>query len=281
MTESGVDQREFWDRRADAWERRADSLDAFSDAYGIPVMDALGLKPGERVVDVGCGPGTTAIELASRVAPSGEVVGVDISPAMVAAAARRAAAAGATNARFVVADAQVQEIGVDYDAAYSRFGVMFFADPVSAFANIGRSLRVGGRLACAVWGPLSDNAWMFVPTFAAAPVLQAELTVPGPNEPGPFSLADSGRMEEVLDQAGFTDVRVERRDGSRWITPGTAGDNVTTLLEVGPLGEAYQAADDRTRQLAVDAVVNAIEPYRDGDGWRLPGSALKVTARRP
>ena len=116
MSDASLDQRDFWDQRADAWERRAESLDAFSDSYGIPTMDALGVKPGERVLEVGCGPGTTAIELATRVAPDGEVVGVDISPAMVAAATRRAAAAGVDNIRFVAANAQTENLGHDFDA---------------------------------------------------------------------------------------------------------------------------------------------------------------------
>lgn len=279
MSQTG--ERQFWDRRADAWERRADSLDAFSDAYGIPAMDALAVARGERVLDVGCGPGTTAVELAIRVSPDGEVVGVDISPAMVAAATRRAVAQEATNVHFVVADAQREVPGRDFDAAYSRFGVMFFADPVAAFVNIGRALRAGGRLACVVWGPLGDNPWMFVPTLAAGPVLKADLTIPGPTEPGPFSLAEPERVSAVLSQAGFVDITVERVDGSRLISTGSAGGDVTTLLEVGPLGEAYDAADTRARRAAVDAVLVAIEPYRDGDGWRLPGAALKVTAHRP
>src|SRR5690349_19154631 len=127
MSESN--EREFWDRRAEAWERRADSLGTPSDAYGIPAMGALPGAPGERVLEIGCGPGTTAVELAERVGPSGEVVAVDISPAMVAAATRRAAAAGITNVRFEAADAQTADLGGPFDAAYSRFGVMFFADP--------------------------------------------------------------------------------------------------------------------------------------------------------
>lgn len=275
------EQREFWDRRADAWERRADSLNSFSDAYGIPAMDALRVERGERVLEVGCGPGTTAIELATRVAPDGEVVGVDISPAMVAAATRRAAGAGVTNVRFVAANAQTGTLGGGFDAVYSRFGVMFFTDPVAAFANIGRSLHAGGRLACAVWGPLADNPWMFVPTLAAGPVLKAELSIPGPNEPGPFSLADRERVTAVLRQAGFVGIAVDPVAGSRLITTATADDDVRTLLEVGPLGEAYDSADNRARQAAVDAVLAAIEPFRDEEGWRLPGAALKVTAHRP
>ncbi len=281
MTDFAGHEREFWDRRADAWARRADSLDRFSDDYGIPAMDALGVQPGERVLDIGCGPGTTAIELATRVGPDGEVVGVDISPAMLAAATRRAAAAGVTNISFLAADAQTDALGREFGAAYSRFGVMFFADPVIAFANILGSLHPAGRLGCAVWGPLQDNPWMFVPVLAAGPVLKAELTIPGPNEPGPFSLAERDRLSSVLTQAGFVDIAIETVTGSRVITAATADNDLQTMVEIGPLSEAYERADTATRQAAIDAILAAIEPYRDADGWRLPGTAHAVLARRP
>jgi SAM-dependent methyltransferase len=281
MADTDFDESEFWDRRADAWERRADSLDSFSDAYGTPAMDALHAQPGDRVLDIGCGPGTTAVELANRVAPNGEVVGVDISPGMVAAAKRRAATAGVSNVRFVVANAERERLAQGFDAVYSRFGVMFFDDPEAAFTNIGSSLRAGGRLACAVWGPLTDNPWMFVPTLAAGPVLKAELTFPEPNAPGPFSLAEPERINAVLTTAGFTDITVDVVAGSRLITGASADDDVRALLEVGPLGEAFGAADDEARQAAVAAVLAAVEPFREEQGWRLPGVAHNVLARRP
>ena len=200
---------------------------------------------------------------------------------MVEAAARRAAAAGVMNARFVATNAQTEALGSEFDAVYSRFGVMFFADPAAAFANIGGSLRSRGRLGCAVWAPLADNPWMFVPTAAAASVLQADLTIPGPDEPGPFSLAEPDRVTAILTEAGFTDVGIAPVPGARLITTATADDDVRMLFEVGPLGEAYEAADESTRQAAVDAVIAAVEPYRDDAGWRLPGAALSVTARWP
>ena len=279
MTESS--EREFWDQRAEAWVRRADSLDSLSDAYGIPAMDALGIEPGERILEIGCGPGATAIKLADRVGPSGEIVAVDISPAMIAAAIRRATASGVTNVRFEAADAQTGDLGGPFDAAYSRFGVMFFVDPPAAFANIGRALRAGGRFACAVWSPLADNPWMFVPTLAAGPVLGAELSIPGPGEPGPFSLADAEHVRTLLDGAGFVDVTIDPVAGSRLVTDATADDDIRMLFEVGPLGAAFAGADEAQRGAAIDAVRAAIEPFREDGGWRLPGSALKVTARRP
>jgi SAM-dependent methyltransferase len=273
-------ERDFWDRRAASWERRADAVNAFTDAYGAAAMDALAAVPGERILDIGCGPGTTTLALAGRVAPGGVVVGVDISSAMLEAASRRALAAGLTNVDFVTADAQTGSLGEGFDGAYSRFGVMFFADPVAAFANIGRSLRGGGRLACAVWAALNDNAWMFVPTLAAAGPLAAELTLPGPHEPGPFSLADAEHLRDVLTRAGFVDITIDRVEGGRRIPTATADEELQILFEIGPLGDAYAAADDDARQAAVSAVMSAIEPYGDSDGWLLPGAASVVSARR-
>ena len=272
------DERAFWEKRAAAWERRIEALNLFSDDYGVPAMDALGVRAGDRVVDIGCGPGTTAVELARRVGPAGEVVALDISEAMIDAARRRAGRAEATNLRCVVHDLEAGPIEESFDAAFSRFGVMFFSAPERAFANIARSLRPGGRFSCCVWGPVGDNPWMFVPTLASAGVLGANLTLPGPGEPGPFSLADPDRFESLLANAGFNNIVVTPVNSSRVITTAHANDEVRTLLEVGPVGEAFEGADEATRQRAIDSVIDAIEPFRDGEGWRLAGSAIVVSA---
>lgn len=281
MTEGPLGERDFWERRADAWERRADAISAFADAYGAAAIAALAPQPGERILDVGCGPGTTTIELAERVGPDGEVVGLDIAEGMIVAARRRTERAGAANARYVVADAGTDPLGGPFDGVFSRFGVMFFPDPPAAIANIASALRPGGRLAWAVWGPLFDNPWMFLPTAAAAPHLGFELTVPAPGEPGPFSLADGDQVTELLSEAGFVDVAVEEVAGERMITTEHADDEIRMLLEVGPTGDAYNGADDSAQVAAVAAVVEALEPHRDPMGWRLPGKSLVVSARRP
>lgn len=276
-----IEEHEFWERRAAAWERRIDGLDQFSDVYGNQAIAALDPQPGERFVDVGCGPGSTAVALSGLVGPTGRITALDIAESMADAARRRAAQAGATNVRVVVHDLELGPIDELFDGAFSRFGVMFFADPSLAFANLGRSLRPGARLACVVWGPLEDNPWMFVPTLAGAGVLGADLSIPEPGKPGPFSLADPDLVHSILDGAGFEQVDVTSVAGDRLIAEANADEEVRMLFEVGPLGESYEAADEPTRVAAVRSVIDALEPFRDGEGWRLSGSARVVRAVRP
>jgi len=166
--------------------------------------------PGQKVVDLGCGSGTTTLELAARVGPGGEVAGVDISAEMLARGRERAARAGTGNIEFVHADVQVHDLGeARFDAAYLRFGVMFFADPAAAFANVRRALRPGAALSFVCWQSVFDNEWMLIPGAAVASVTGSLPPMPGPGEPGPFSLADPGRVRAVLEAAGFGSVAVE------------------------------------------------------------------------
>ena len=143
---ANIEQAEFWSELAPTWLELEDQLEEVGGPPGELAMDRLELLPGQRVVDLGCGSGRTTLELAARVGPGGEVVGVDISAEMLARGRERAARLGAGNVEFVHADAQVHDFGeARFDAAYSRFGVMFFTDPVAAFANVRTALRPGER----------------------------------------------------------------------------------------------------------------------------------------
>ena len=145
--------------RAAAWAEVRQPLELQLTPLGRPALDALAARPGERILDIGCGGGDTVLDLARRVAPDGSIVGIDVSAAVLAFARR--AAEGLGQVRFIQADAQAPPFApASFDAAFSRFGVMFFADPVAAFANIRRSLRPGGRLAFVCWRPMTENPWM-------------------------------------------------------------------------------------------------------------------------
>lgn len=272
-----IEQSVFWDQRADAWAQHADAMEQFARFFGDPAMDLLGTAPGQHVVDVGCGPGVTTLELARRVGPAGSATGVDVSDRMVEAARTRAAAAGVPNARFDVRDAGTGPLG-SFDAGYSRFGVMFFDQPATAFANLARSIRPGGRFAAAMWAELDANPWMFVPTLFAAEPLHAELDLPGPGEPGPFSLADPQRTAALLESCGFRDVEVVRREHAWTFDTATAADSIGQMLSVGPLGEAWAAAGQDVRSAAVAAVRDGCDDYRHGSSRRLPAAALIVSA---
>ena len=197
-------QREQWnaENQAKLWPKR----ERITNCVTPPLLDLLALQPGERVLEIGCGGGLAALEGAKHVGPSGEVVGLDISTPLVNLASSRAEAGGVRNVRFLTGDAQVDGVpGAAFDAAMSQFGVMFFADPVAAFANIRRHLRPGGRIAFACWQSPADNAWF------PGPILARYMPPPPPNPsgappPGPFAFADPNHVRKVLESAGFENI---------------------------------------------------------------------------
>ena len=169
-------------------------------------------QPGERVLDIGCGPGTTVLELAKRVSLGGHVLGADVSEPSVARARERIAAAGLRHAEVIVADASVHPFPPDsFDLTFSRFGIMFFSDPVAAFANVRRAMKPGGRLALAVFRPGSEKLWPNAPLEAVRDLLPP-IPAPGPEEPGPLSWADPARVHRILGGAGFSEVSLTPLD---------------------------------------------------------------------
>jgi ubiquinone/menaquinone biosynthesis C-methylase UbiE len=272
-----ADTTSFWDRRAAAWERRAEAIEQHLTSYGRHGIDALALAAGERVLDVGCGTGSGTVALAQRVGPGGSVVGVDLAPAMVAAARRRVEAE-IGNVSFLVADAESAALS-GFDAAYARFALALFADPVAGLANIGRALRPGGRIACLDWGPRQDNPWMTVPRLAVAqtlgiapPVMTSEYDLPGALR----------RQHAVFDRAGFAGTDVRAVTGERRISDATVAEDITTLFEEGGgLSDTWPTLDRGTRDRCIDAVIAAIAPYRRSSGWSLPGCAVLAVASRP
>lgn len=272
-----IEQSEFWDDRAAAWTRHAEGMEAFAQQFGAPAMDRLDLATGQHIGDVGCGPGLTTLELARRVGPDGSATGVDVSARMVEAATAQAAAADVTNVRFETGDPGAGPIG-SFDGVFSRFGVMFFDEPSTAFTNIARSIRPGGRFAAAVWAELDANPWMFLPTMFGAGPLAADLTLPGPGAPGPFSLADPDETTALLESCGFRDVVVERHEHAWTFDVEGADDAIAQMLAVGALGEDWAGADDAARATAVEAVRAGCEEHRHGERFSLPATALTLSA---
>lgn len=265
-----------------AWVRHADWYDTTLAPFGRAVMTQLDIQSGERVLDLGCGTGSTTVDLATLAAP-GEVVGVDVSAPMLDEARRRLDAEGVANARVVEADLQADELDAGaYDVAFSRFGVMFFEDPVRAFTNVARALVPGGYLGFVCFQGPPANPFIVVPVLAAAAHLELP-PMPAPDAPGPFSLAEPDRIRQVLEAAGFVDVAIGEGPPEAILTGADDLDALAVrVLEQNPAtGPALLAASPEVRESAIAAVAAALGEHRAADQVRLGAGTWIVTARTP
>lgn len=270
-------QVDYWNSAAgETWARFQQLLDRQVEPLGAQAMRQLAISPGERVVDIGCGCGQTSLELAARVGPAGRIVGVDISVPMLEVARRRLGAEAGSVVEFRRADAQCDDLGrAIYDAAYSRFGVMFFSDPIAAFANIRRSLKSGGRLGFVCWRSLEDNAWMREPLAAAPALPPAE--PPEPAAPGPFAFADCGRVRAILDESGFSEVTIDPFDTR--IGCGGVEEALDLALRVGPLGSRMREHPQLMSSVA-GAVRSVLQRFATPQGVLMPAGVWIVQARK-
>lgn len=261
MTNAAQDMAAYWDRAGKVWVEQQALLDRLFAPIAKAVVDRADVRAGEAVLDVGCGAGATTFEAAWRTGPEGRAVGVDISPALLELARRRAGEAGLEGVDFLQADAQTAAFKPEYDAIVSRFGVMFFPDPALAFANLRTALKPGGRLAFASWRSPEDNAITLVPLKAAAPFLPQVPTFEK-DAPGRFGFADPDRVRRILEESGWRDITIAPLDDP---TPVSFDELMTMSLRIGPLNPILANADEGLRTLVREAVVEALRPYvKDG-----------------
>ena len=273
------DQARYWEHRSAAWIAAEHYTARVGGPFGLLAIDRLDPAPGQVVLDVGCGTGPTTVELARRVAPGGSVLGLDIAPSMLEVARDRSGREGIDNVRFAVGDAQSDDLGAaGFDAVFSQFGVMFFADPPAAFANLHRSLRDGGRLAFACWQDLLLNEWMFVPGAAAIGVTGDVPTLPEPGRPGPFSLADPQATAALLTAAGFGDVEVVPHVGEVVVSRDELPTVVEAACQVGAVREALEGVDDPVVRDRIRAAVGEALAERMVDGHLRMASAAHVVS---
>ena len=274
---------EAWD--GPLFERWLRYRHIYTDGLGAHGEEALRLsqpRPGERVLDIGCGLGDTTQRIAALVGPGGEAVGVDAAPRMIAVAEREAREQGVSNARFAVVDVQFGDLGGPYDMAFSRMGTMFFANPVVALRNVRAALRPGGRLAMVVWRRREDNEW------AHRPQRIVEAIVSRPDEydeptcgPGPFSMAGADTTSDILTHAGFEQIALHRCDLP--IRSGRDVDEaVDVAMAVGPGAEIIRLQGERATHLHErirSALREGMEEFQRPDGVWAPASTWIVTAR--
>ena len=275
---SNAAQIEAWNTTVGrTWVEFQDHLDRQVQPLGLAAMRALAPSAGEHLLDIGCGCGQSTVQLAERVGKDGAVMGVDVSLPMLEVARRRPAPVGAARVVFHHCDAQVDALGtMQFDGAFSRFGVMFFAEPVLAFKNITHALKPGGRLAFVCWRPLQENPWLRVPLEAARPYLPASAAA-DPDAPGPFAFADAARVRSLLVSAGFSAVTAEPLD---MLLGGADLEATLTLnLRMGPLGAALRESPE-VLPLVVGPVREALRHHLTDQGVRIGGAWWVMTARK-
>ena len=280
MTIANTAQFESWNGDSGTrWVARADERDLVLAPVAEALLSAARLAPGEQVLDIGCGCGATTLA-AARVGHAGAVTGLDLSAPMLELARRRAADEGIANVAFIQGDAQTHALPASgFDLVISRFGTMFFADPVTAFTNLRSALQPGGRLAIATWQPLTANEWLLVP--AAALLEHVAVPEADAGRPGMFSQAEPAVVRETLDAAGLVDVAFEAVEVT--LTVGATLDAaVDHLADTGPgrlLLDAIPEGEARGVALA-DVRATLSDHARDG-AVRLGAAIWIVTARRP
>jgi len=273
-----IQQREFWNSEAThRWVTEQARIDRLFADVTNAALAAAAPKPGEHVLDIGCGTGTTVLRLAEAVGPGGAVLGVDISEQQLALARRRIEAAGATQARVVLDDAATHAFPpARFDLVFTRFGVMFFADPVAAFSNIRRAVKPGGRLALAVFRPGPENPWATA-SVAAIRHLVTPPAPPGPDEPGQFSWGDPARVNRILGGAGFRDVALVPFD-PRIILGANAKEAAEFATFIGQGARLLQGLPDTTKAAAQSAFETFFRAYEGPEGVSLPGGLWLVSA---
>ncbi len=281
MPRDNIEQQAYWNGEAGLrWTRRQEIQDAVLAPISEIVLDRAAAATGENIIDIGCGCGATSIVLAKQTSPAGRVLGVDISAPMLARA--RARATDGLSLSFIEADATAYpfEPG-NTDLLFSRFGVMFFADPAASFANMRTALRPGGRLVFVCWREAALNPWLTAPLQAAYKHVP-RLPETNPDAPGPFAFASQARVRDILARAGFADIDMEPCDLKLDLAARQGLDMaVETALSIGPASRALDGQTAELRAAAAASIRETLAAFQIGQTILLDAAVWIVTARNP
>jgi SAM-dependent methyltransferase len=275
---SNREQIEFWNgTAAERWVREQDGMDRALGPFGLAAMERLAPAAGEGIVDVGCGSGHTLLQLAERVGSGGRVLGVDPSRPLLERARERTR--HLRQVELCEGDAASLSLPGPLHGLFSRFGVMFFADPAQAFSSLRAQLEPGARLSFVCWQPLADNAWSAVPLSVACSVLGEAPVPPDPTAPGPFAFASPVRVNGVLRDAGWHHVEIEAFRTSVLMSSEGAESAVNFMVQLGPVSRLLAQRSEEQRTAVRQRLTEHFQPsLRDGR-LELEGAAWLVSAR--
>ena len=282
MSEVNKNQRDFWSGKGgDIWVERQNAMDTMLSPLGEAALNKLNLNGGENVLDIGCGCGHTTLNIAKRISPDGQVTGLDISKPMLKRAKESANEMSISNASFNCVDVQTDDIGEEvYSAAFSRFGVMFFEDPVAAFCNINKSLITGASLSFVCWQSPALNPWQSL--FIEAVKKYVDLPSPPPRSPSPFAFMESKYVSSILEESNFQNIMIEGHEAEVNMFSGRSlSDSVKDYISINPVVSGMlKDSTEQEKTEIINSAIEAFSPYYSAKGLMFPSATWLVTTTK-
>ena len=272
------EQKEFWnEKKGEIWVSLESKIDKMLGPLGDQAIKILKPKVGEKIIDIGCGTGSTSQTLSKLVGESGIITGIDISKPILNFAHKQKENKKIKNINFIQADAQNHQFSdLNYDAVFSRFGIMFFEDPISAFKNIKKSLSCNGRLAFVCWSKREDNDWINLSSNVASQFLELPPKA-NPKEPGPFAFEDYFYIEEILTKSGWKNIKIKAYKQN--IVIGKTLDYAADFLSrMGPMSVPFENANEQTKEKVISALKECYSKYFTAKGVEFHFSSWIVSA---
>ena len=282
MEETNKKQRDFWSGKGgDIWVEKQNAMDVMLEPLGNAALAKLPKNLGRHVIDIGCGCGSTTLSIAEQLNESAKITGVDISEPMLDQAKKVASEKNLSNVDFQVMDIQTElDIEGKYSAAFSRFGVMFFENPVIAFKNINRSLKEEANFSFVCWQSPKLNPWQSL----SIQVIKEFIDLPSPPErsPGPFAFAEADYLKSIMTDSGFKNINLESHEQQVTMFTGKSLEQASNdYLSINPVvTEMLKEAPESIKENISSSLQNLFKEYSNGNGLHFPSATWLVTARK-